>query len=591
MIPRRSQIIPKQRTPIKQSSAFTGAFSFPEGGEMKHAVFCATRNLYADMEAAAKSLVANSDVDKVHFLIEDPEFPRPLPGIVECHDVSGQGFFSSGGPNARTGWTYMILMRAALCHILPDVDKVLSLDCDAFCVRDTSCIWDVDLDGKYFAGVAERAKSEAGKPYVNFGVVLFNLDEMRDGKADEIIEALNRKRFKFPEQDAMNQLCNGRIVELPTEFNAMSFNANLDSPRIVHYAGVKREKWHANPEARLYLDMTWDEAMELHDTAAYNGRPVLFTSDHKLERAENLRAVWGAYKYQKEFRQGSAHMSEAARQGYAAVVCDTLPRWIPDKGDCKSIILGHGIIGKKYALDEKRDGIDKRAIAQIDAAICPSEGIVDIMARQFDLPSERVFPLGFPRTDQYVGAKKGDGGTFLTKYRRAYLYAPTLRWLNDGGHLARIDWGKLDSLLEDDEIVVVKRHYFQKEPIVLDDVEKIVEVVPKEPSAAYVKDCDVLVTDYSSIVVDGYLAGKPSVLVVDDMDEYLSTRGMNLDFPDEYGSRVIVAEGNEEELLSMMREAAENGMGDIERAFMRTVAGMCDGNSAKRVCDLIESML
>ena len=49
------------------------------------------------MEAAARSLVANSDVDRVHFLIEDARFPRPLPEMVECHDVGGQKFFPPYG--------------------------------------------------------------------------------------------------------------------------------------------------------------------------------------------------------------------------------------------------------------------------------------------------------------------------------------------------------------------------------------------------------------------------------------------------------------------------------------------------------------
>lgn len=558
---------------------------------MKHAVYCGTRNIYSDMEAAAKSLIANSDVDRVHFLIEDADFPRPLPSIVECHDVSGQEFFPIRGPNARTGWTWMVLMRAALCHVLEGVDAVLSLDCDTFCVRDASGIWDTDLHGKYLAGVTERAKSKPGKQYVNFGVVLFNLAALRDGKADEAIDALNSERFDYPEQDVMNRLCNGRIAELTDEWNAMAFNAEIDSPRIVHFAGVKRDKWRENPEARAFLEMTWDEAMELHDTRAYAGKPVMFTSDHKLERAENLRAVWGAYKYPKEFVRDSRNMAEAARRGYAAVVCDTLPRWMPDKGDCKSIIIGHGIIGKTYALDEPRDGIDTRAFTQIDAAIAPSTKTADIMARQFGLTNNKVFPLGFPRTDQYAGAKKGDGGTFLARYRRAYFYAPTFRGSDDAGWLPRIDWAKLDSMLEADEAIVVKRHYFQREPIVTHDVDRIVEVPPSEASAPYIVDCDVLMTDYSSIVVDGYLVGKPSVLVVDDMDEYVSTRGMNLRYPEDYGSRTVIAEGNEEKLLETLREAAENGMGDAERACIDLVADMCDGRSAERVCELVERLI
>ena len=41
----------------------------------KHLVYSGTRNLYPYMEASAKSVIANSDVSDVHFLIEDPKFP------------------------------------------------------------------------------------------------------------------------------------------------------------------------------------------------------------------------------------------------------------------------------------------------------------------------------------------------------------------------------------------------------------------------------------------------------------------------------------------------------------------------------------
>lgn len=558
---------------------------------MKHAVFCATRNIYADMEAAARSLVANSDVDKVHFLIEDAEFPRPLPDIVECHDVSGQAFFPPYGPNAASSWTWMVLMRAALCDVLPDVDMVLSLDCDAFCVRDVSGIWDTDLDGKYLAGVIERGKSTAARRYVNFGVTLMNLAQLRDGKASEVMSALNSRHFSFPEQDAFNEYCQGGIVELPHEWCAMAFNAEVDNPRIVHFAGTPRDKWTDNPEAKLYIDMTWDEAMELHDAKAYAGKPVLFTSDHQLARAENLRAVWGAYKGPKEFVRGTQRMSTAAQDGYAAVVCDTLPRYIPDKGACKSVVIGHGITGgKSYALDETRDGIDKRAFAQIDAAICASTQTVGIMARQFGIDQSKVYPLGMPRTDTFIGKRKGDGETFLARYRRAYLYAPTCRHGDDGGHLPRIDWAKLDSLLDDDEIVVVKRHYFQREPIVTATVDRIAEVTTAEALAPYLIDCDALMTDYSSAVFDAYVLGKPTVLLTDDMDEYLSTRGMYMGYPAQYSSRWLAAGGAEDKLLAHLRAACVTGMRQVEKDCRDLTADMCDGNSARRVCDLIQQL-
>ena len=469
------------------------------------------------------------------------------------------------------------------------MDVVLSMDCDAFCVRDASSIWDADLGGKYLAGVTERAKAGPGRQYVNFGVVLFNLAALRDGKADEIIDALNRRRFEFPEQDAANGLCNGRITELPDEFNSMSFNAHVENPRIVHFAGVGRDKWHENPEARLYIDMTWEEAMEMHDTAAYAGVPVLFASNHTLERDESIRAVFGAFRGPKELIRPVEAIADV--RGYEVVVTDTLTPFVPDK-EFTLVNIGHGITGGKlYAKDEQRAGIDRRALGQTDYVVNASTQTVDIAAGQFGIPRERVVPLGFPRTDMLLGKKKGDGGTYLTRYGRAYLYAPTFRGGNDGECLPRIDWAKLDSLLEDDEIVVVKRHYFQREPIVAQDVGRITEATTSEGIAPYLIDCDVLLTDYSSTMFDAYMLGKPVVLTTDDMDAYLSTRGMYFDFPNAYSSRWLRAEGNEEELLEMLREAARNGMTDAEHAFLDEVADMCDGNSAKRVCDFIASLM
>lgn len=560
--------------------------------ELKHAAYCGTRRVYDQMEMAAKSLVANTRVDAVHFLIEDAEFPRPLPSIVHVHDVSGQGWLDRDGPNAKTGWTWMVLMRAALCHVLPDVDKVLSLDCDTIVHGDATDVWELPIDGCYYAGVSERHKSNDGLQYANMGVALFNLAKLRDGKADEVIDVINRHRFTWPEQDAFNYLCQGRIFEMPKRYNDMAFNGPADEPVITHYAGQRNDSWTSERLPLMFDAMSWDEVMALHAMAGRTAGKVMFTSDHDLARAENLRVVYEAYKLPKEFVRGTENMSMAPQRGFAAVVCDTLPRFMPDKGGCKSVVIGHGVEGGKlYALDETRSGIDKRAFAQIDVAVNASTGTVGIMRRMFGLPADKVAALGMPRADRYVGKRKGDGGTFLARYGRAYLYVPTCRICDDGGHLPRIDWEKLDALLEDDEIVVVKRHYFDRQPLVTDDVDRIAEVLPTEASEPYLIDCDVVMTDYSSILFDGYLLGKPCVLATDDMDAYLSTRGMYLDYPSQYSSRSLAVEGHEAELLEMLREAAANGMGETERACRQLTADMCDGHASERVCKLLMDMV
>lgn len=233
---------------------------------MKHAVYCGTRNVYGDMETAAKSLVANSDVDRVHFFIEDAEFPSELPDIIECHDVSGQRFFPKGGANSDTPYTYMTMMRAALCHVLDDLDVVLSLDTDTICVEDASDVWDIDIEGRYFAASPESwALSRPGLFYCNTGVSLYNLDMLRDGKADEVIDVLNRHYFMWPEQDALNYLCQGRIACMPPAYNWCPWvmQSFTPVPRIVHYAA--RDDWRDEPPVRKYRGMSWREVMELHN--------------------------------------------------------------------------------------------------------------------------------------------------------------------------------------------------------------------------------------------------------------------------------------------------------------------------------------
>ena len=311
---------------------------------------------------------------------------------------------------------------------------------------------------------------------------------------------------------------------------------------------------------------------------------VLFVSEHSLERAENLRAVWDAYDGPKDYKRGIWHMRTAPQDGYAAVVCDSLPEFMPAKRNCKSVVIGHGITGDKhYALDEKRGGIDKRAFAQIDASVNASTQTVDIMARQFGIDREKVKPLGMPRTDAYFADRAKQDG-------RMYFYAPTFRGPNDGRRLPLIDWARVDKLLRDDERMVVKRHYFQRETLLDGEYEHITEADPQKASTPYLLDCDVLLTDYSSIVFDAYVAGKPTVLTVDDMNEYMATRGMYFAYPEQYGSRWLQATGAERLLVDELRAAADEGMTDMERELVGYVADMCDGRSSERVCDLIRSL-
>ena len=240
---------------------------------MKHAVYTGTRNLYRDMEVSAKSLIANSSVGCVHLLIEDGEFPSELPEMVDVIDVSYMSNRFSG-PNDNSVFTYMAMARACYCELFPDVDRIVQLDCDTVCVDDVDFLWDVDLDGKWFAAVKEVQDNYKpyGPDYYNIGVASFNLCKMRGDGAQEKLEQLMRsKKMWCVEQDALNELAQPlrAIAELPARFNESAVTQYTDDPAIVHFASFGTT-WHDNIRAprreyyRKYRDMTWDEALERH---------------------------------------------------------------------------------------------------------------------------------------------------------------------------------------------------------------------------------------------------------------------------------------------------------------------------------------
>jgi len=320
---------------------------------------------------------------------------------------------------------------------------------------------------------------------------------------------------------------------------------------------------------------------------------VLFISALPLGRCKSTTRIWDMFDGPKAFRCGVDGMRSAEHDGFSVVVCDSLPAYIEGKDRVRSINLGHGLTGGKlYALDEgEHPWVDKRALAQIDYAVSTSKAGIPIVARQLGVPESRVYPLGMARTDDYFC----DGERFdREKIERMYLYCPTFRGLADKGHLPNIDWAKMDSLLEDGELLVVKRHHLTPHELTRGYDTRfghILELPFEEPTDKLLRSCDVIMTDYSSTLFDAYMLGKPSVLLIDDMEDYLAGRGMYHPYPHFYSSRWLVAEGNEEKVLSHLRAACEMGMRGTERKCIEQVADACDGHSAERICKLIWDVL
>ena len=222
----------------------------------KIAAYSGTRNLYPDMVPAYKSLLLNSDVDKVYLLIEDDEFPFELPPEVETMNMSDQTLFPWDGPNIKSPYTYMVLMRGAYSKIFPQYDRILSLDVDTIVDADISELWDLPIDEYYMSATPQRPPWPANG-YVNVGVTLFNLKKLRDGTDDEVIHLLNTLYMRWVEQDALNHVCRGKIYPMPARYNHNEFVNREPEPKIHHFAAIAN--WSGSRFVEKYRDIPLDE--------------------------------------------------------------------------------------------------------------------------------------------------------------------------------------------------------------------------------------------------------------------------------------------------------------------------------------------
>lgn len=307
---------------------------------------------------------------------------------------------------------------------------------------------------------------------------------------------------------------------------------------------------------------------------------ILFTSDRPLYRAENIKAVYDAYDGEKMFiRTDPWHYNpEVESKKYSLRVCDEFIFSSPGK----AIMIGHGISGcKSFGLDQPHPYFRRENARFLTYVISTSEATRDLTATLCGVSIDSVLPLGMPRTDAYFGRIKGDGGTILAE-KRAYLFAPTWRNQHEGS-FPDIDWDYLDGILTDGEILAVKPHMLTRH-VLKKQYRHIVEVSSDAPSTPYLIDCDVLVTDYSSIMLDAHVLRKPVVLF-EKQKGYAESRGMYLRYPDEYASRYCTTEAD---LVYTLRTAFEPLEADMR--CREYTAAACDGHSTERVVKLIREV-
>ena len=226
---------------------------------MRAAVMVATRNLYPDLGPPIKALLVNSDVEKIYLFLEDDDPGVYLPPECSVLNAAAYARYWRRSPNATSGWTYMVLMRSLFHKLIPE-DRVLSIDLDAFALKDISGLWRLDLTDKLVAAVRETTALDRPEfPYFNMGVAMLNLDYLRSsGKGDEVERALMNRYLQYPEQHAYNYVCSGAVLWLPREYNAGIGTEPYGEPIIRHFM-AESATYRDSEIYRHFSVLPWEE--------------------------------------------------------------------------------------------------------------------------------------------------------------------------------------------------------------------------------------------------------------------------------------------------------------------------------------------
>lgn len=167
----------------------------------------------------------------------------------------------------RSNWTEAAYYRLILPSLLPDVSRIIYLDCDLLLLTDVLELWRIPLDSCRTGAVAVKVMPEhkirlglaAEDPYLNSGVMVFDLAAMRasgdEARFREIYETCMDK-LKYPDQDILNIAYRGGYKLLPLKWNLTtsvyrnpvnealySEAETLDAirhPGIAHFTGVHK---------------------------------------------------------------------------------------------------------------------------------------------------------------------------------------------------------------------------------------------------------------------------------------------------------------------------------------------------------------
>jgi CDP-glycerol glycerophosphotransferase len=300
-------------------------------------------------------------------------------------------------------------------------------------------------------------------------------------------------------------------------------------------------------------------------------------------------------------REGSRDFHEALATARYVVTNDLLPDWFERRDDQVCVQTWHGTPVKRLGPDVEgtrnlrrfRRDLDHQ-VANWQYVVSPNPYSTPVLRDAYGIEGE-LLETGYPRVDVLLGDDREQRAAAvrerlgLPEGRRVVLYAPTFRdHLVDRGKRLRLDLRldleELRRAAGEDTVVLFRKHHAVTD-VAPSTADGFVRDVSRFPDAnELLLATDVLITDYSSLMVDFANTGRPMLFYAYDLEDY--ARGFYVDYEATVPGPVLRGTGEVGEALRGL-DAVRAAHAERYDAFRDTFCALDDGRASARVVDRV----
>lgn len=379
----------------------------------------------------------------------------------------------------------------------------------------------------------------------------------------------------------------------------------LNSPELLYNPLESGEKFRPIPETEA--EEPWTKEVEKLKKKKLQNKVTFVSVRSNGELEGNALALYPYINGEKEIcayklphdNDAALAMSKAVLTSKVIVTDDYVKylRYFPLRPEQRVVQLWHAC-GAFKKFGQRGTNIpvptDIATHAQYNLVSVSGEKVRSIYADAFDVNYQKVQALGTPRTDDYFNKKlisKKKRQIYLKHpkllFKSVIVYAPTFRDTdgNRNEFHPEIDFDRLSKSLLPNQVLLICPHPIMDAPILPHEYRNILEVRDFSTND-YMLISDMLITDYSSVIFEYALLGKPIAFFCYDLLRY--DRDFYLKYPDDLPGDVFKTQ---EELTEYLRNPEKHVLTDKYTTFVKKYMSACDGHSCERIAQLINSYM